>query len=152
MEKNKIEETRSKFIADCEEKSWRLECGAAFDQIRIEKLNAEQKKAIDNSEELKKQLKEAMPSDKSRKAREEFKAVRADLEPQIADATEYIQEAEKSICAVRERIFNGKSEAKSFREKAEFAKNFEWKEEVEPEEEVKPVEEEAKVEEVKENK
>jgi len=129
MNTQKIEETRSKFILDCEEKAWRLECGAAFDQVRVDKLKAEQKKAMDNREALQQKIKDAEPKDKTRQAREEYKAVRQELEPQIADATEYLQQAEATICTINERIFDSKADAKNMREKAEFAKSFGWKEE-----------------------
>lgn len=135
METIKIKETRNEFIADCEEKAWRLECGAAFDQTRVDKLKAEQKKAMENRENLKQKIKNAEPKDKTRQAREDYKAVKQELEPHIADATEYLQQAEATICTINERIFDSKSEAKSMREKAVFAKTFEWKEE--PEEEAR---------------
>ena len=129
MDTQKIEETRSEFIAECEEKAWRLECGAAFDQIRVDKLKAEQKKAMENREALRQKIKDAEPKDKTRQAREEYKAVKQELEPQIADATEYLQQAEATICTINERIFDSKADAKNMREKAEFAKGFKFEEE-----------------------
>jgi hypothetical protein len=139
MDTNKIKEIRGKFIADCEEQAWRLECGAAFDKdVRVAKLAAEQKKAIDDENKLNEQFKEFDPKDYSRKTREARKALERELAPQLAEAREFKQQAEASLCTINERIYNSKIEAANYREKAEFAKTFEWKEEKPAEE--KPAE------------